>query len=301
MRSVVETDNPDVGPAIRACSKAARTGIEVSRWCRMVGTASPRTREASSDDGDCRREHVALDTAAPSVSVFVVAAPWSRSWSAPTHIWRDRRFLREQPEVEFALTGYTCGGSGTKDLGATLSLRRQLALVEWASPDVVDEGAARLVARWRDRGADVWQGSLVPLQAHGSINGETPFAAPAASPAPPPGPVAVLSYGKVRWSKAITWYARALPKAQRSAVQPTSGMIAGLGFTDLPVRHACTFSFWSDPAAIARYSSGKSSGHSGVRRDSVEQRWFTESLFARFTVTDHRGSWSGGDPLSSTR
>lgn len=235
--------------------------------------------------------------AAATASMFVVAAPWSRAWRAPLQIWRDQRFLQEQADIAFSVTGYTCGGSGTRDLGATLSLRRQVALVEWRSPDVAVAGTSALVQRWEDRGASVWFASLVPLRSHGSMRGATPFLSSHAEPETSV-PTAVLSYGKVRVTKMFTWYERALPKAQRAAALPTSGMLAGLGFTDLPMRHACTFSFWQGPESIAKYSAGKSSGHSGVRTQSISDHWFTESLFARFAVVDHGGSWSGGDPLA---
>ena len=76
-----------------------------------------------------------------------------------------------------------------------------------------------------------------------------------------------------------------------------SPMLAGIGFGDIPVRHACTFSVWPSTTELARVVQGRNEPHGAVARRSDDEGWLTESLFARFVVVDHAGIWAGADPL----
>ena len=231
------------------------------------------------------------------VTVFVASLPWRRAWVAAFEMWRLRRMVRRVSGVRFARCAWTCGGTGTRDLGATLSLRRQLVLVEWHSRHDAAAGIERFMTYWGDREAEVWTASMVPTKSKGSWESVEAFRT-GADADPNDAMIAVLSYGKVKWLKIFTWYYRGLPKAQRAAAALDSGMSAGIGFTDVPLRHACTLSFWPSSTLIAKYAYPKGSPHGEVQRRASDQQWFSETLFARFAVVEHSGSWSGHDPLA---
>jgi spheroidene monooxygenase len=235
-----------------------------------------------------------------TVSVHIVALPWSLSWRGLTQVGKDKRTLRHLPGVRFAVNGRSSGGSGTRDISATVTGRREVVLVEWDSADAAAAGRAQLLDGWRARGADVWSASLSPFRSNGTWNGGPAFtpAADAATALAAGDVAAVLTYARVKPSKMFDFYVRAFPKTARYAVGPDSGMLAGIGFGTVPIRDACTLSFWPDVATAAAFAYGNDGPHGDAQRRSHQGDWMSESLFARFTVIDHDGVWGGRDPLA---
>jgi hypothetical protein len=113
--------------------------------------------------------------------------------------------------------------------------------------------------------------------------------------------VAVLTFAKVKFSRLIHFYLLGFSKPARDATGSDSAMIAGIGFGDIPVRHACTLTFWPSSTDVKRFAYAKGTAHSEVQQRSNDEGWLAESLFARFSVVNHRGSWSGTDPLHRER
>ena len=75
-------------------------------------------------------------------------------------------------------------------------------------------------------------------------------------------------------------------------------MVAGLGFGGrVPLRDACTFSIWPSSSDVQAFAFGRSA-HGAVQRRSTDEGWMSQSLFARFAVTDHSGTWAGTDVLA---
>jgi spheroidene monooxygenase len=110
--------------------------------------------------------------------------------------------------------------------------------------------------------------------------------------------VAALTYAQIRPSRLFQFYVRSFPTTARQAIGDSSAMLAGIGFGDVPVRHACTVSFWPTAGDVDAFAYGSGGPHGGVQRRSKQGGWLSESLFARFAVSDHSGSWAGCDPLA---
>ena len=113
--------------------------------------------------------------------------------------------------------------------------------------------------------------------------------------------IASLSYARIRPSKMAHFYLLGFPRVARRMTGDDSPMLAGIGFGDIPVRHACTFSVWPSTAELARLVQGRSEAHGIISRRSNDEEWLAESLFARFVVIDHAGFWAGADPLATSR
>lgn len=238
--------------------------------------------------------------AATAVSVHVVSLPWRQAWRGPALIARDKRLLAHLDGVRFAVNGRTCGGRGTRGINMSLTLRREVALVAWESPAAATAGQAALDEVWTARGAEVWSASLVPLRSKGTWHGATPFAiSGVGADEAEHDHVAALTYGNVRARSMFDFYVRSFPKTSKRAIAPGSGMVAGIGFAgSVPVRHPCTLSFWRTNAEVSRFAYAATSPHGDVQRRANEEGWFVESMFARFAVIGHRGSWAGSDPLT---
>ena len=163
-----------------------------------------------------------------------------------------------------------------------------------------EAGRARLASAWEKRGAEAWGASLVPLRAKGAWPALAPVEG--SDLAGPHEYVAALTFGKVKARRMVDFYLRGFPATAKRAVAPESGMVAGIGFAGgVPVRDPCTFSFWRADADVSRFAYASTSPHGDVQRRANQEGWFLESAFARFAVVDHRGSWAGSDPLTSTR
>ncbi len=232
----------------------------------------------------------------PAVSVHVVSLPWRRATRGFTQVAADRRFLAGLDGVRFALTGRSSGGGGTRDVRASVTPRRQVVLIEWESPDAAGAGVPAMQRRWAARGADVWSARLDPLRSRGTWRSVSPFQ-PTGS-ARETGLVAVLTCARVRPAKMAHFYMGNFPRTARAVRHLDSGMLAGIGFGEVPVRTACTMSFWRSEADVGRFAYGRAGPHGAVQRRSTEERWQSESLFARFAVVSHDGIWAGGDPLA---
>jgi hypothetical protein len=233
-----------------------------------------------------------------TVSLHVVSLPWRQAWRGLTMVTKDKALLARLDGARFAVNGRTCGGRGTRNINLSLTLRRQVVLIEWESPTAMASGQTKLDAVWSARGAEVWSASLLPLRAKGTLGRAAAFA-PNGNLDEPYDTVAALTYGKVKVRRMIDFYLRGFPRTARSAVGDGSRMIAGIGFAaGLPIRNPCTFSLWRSDADVSRFAHGATSPHGDVQRRATDEGWFVESMFARFVVTDHAGNWGRGDPLS---
>jgi hypothetical protein len=181
----------------------------------------------------------------------------------------------------------------------TLSWRRTVAIVEWQSAEMSEPGRRQLDERWRAQGADVWSALLAPFKSSGSWRGVAAFV-PVPGRTADDGVVASLTYARIRPSRMWSFYMRAFPKTARRASGSESTMIAGVGFGDVPVRDACTFSLWPSNSDVVRFAYADSGVHGPIQARSTAEAWLSESLFARFDVVDHSGRWGDGDPLDTS-
>lgn len=212
-------------------------------------------------------------------------------------VMRTKRLMRVLSGVRFAVTGRASGGGGVRHVNRTLSWRRTFAIVEWQSVDLAEVGRRQLDEHWRGQGATTWSALLEPFESKGTWRGCAAFGAPSGTTARE-GVVASLTYARIRPSRMWSFYMRGFPKTARRATGRESTMIAGVGFGDVPVRHACTFSLWPSSADVARFAYASSGAHGPVQARSREEGWLSESLFARFNVAAHEGTWAAGDPLA---
>lgn len=233
-------------------------------------------------------------------AAHVVTYPWRHAWRGWREVAACRRILRGRSDVVFSVVGRSSGGAGTRRVNRTLSPSRFVTLTESASGSDATALRAELDDRWRSNGALVWSASLVPNRSSGTWGGRQPFSGPASESAPAPrGPVASVTYAQVRPRWMGHFYVLGFPKTARRMTGKHSPMLAGIGFGDVPLRHACTFSLWPDVGDLLRSVQGRTEPHGEIARRSIEEGWLSESLFARFSIADHSGDWAGTDPLAT--
>ena len=234
-------------------------------------------------------------------TAHVVSFPWTRAGRAVGEVGATRRLLADTKGVGFAVVGRSSAGDGTRNVNRSLSPRRFVVIVEWLDAEVAIDGCSLVEERWRRRGATVWSATLIPVRSSGTWRGTSAFAPEAqrdGAAADGSGLVASVTYARIRPAKMAAFYLSGFPRAARRMTGGDSPMVAGIGFGDIPVRDACTFSVWPSTADLGRIVHGRSEPHGIVSRRSTEEKWLTESLFARFIVVEHSGTWAGTDPLA---
>lgn len=143
----------------------------------------------------------------------------------------------------------------------------------------------RGLAAWRDRAADLLWFELRAWQCRGRWAGQD---LPVSTGAPDTGPVAALTRASIRPSQARAFWSHS-PAAER-ALAASAGCSLAVGLGEAPLLRQATFSLWSGLDAMDAYA--RSGAHLEAIRDAYRQGYFSESMFARFVVTDRGGSWN---------
>ena len=144
---------------------------------------------------------------------------------------------------------------------------------------------------------------LQPQRAHGLWDGQNPFDSPKGPQTPDPkprplrriggtaqtnAPIAVLTRATIR-TRALPEFWRHVPQARQRLTDHADDLLFGIGVGEVPIVQQCTISVWRDAAAVDRYAY-RQSGHKEVVRLTRERKWYSEELFARFSVLRAEGA-----------
>jgi heme-degrading monooxygenase HmoA len=152
--------------------------------------------------------------------------------------------------------------------------------------------AARFAAGWHTR--------LEPLRSSGNwplfgdpsaLADRTTVAASAVDE-----PVAVITYGKLRPQKALS-FLRASARAEAAALE-SPGMIAGTALAR-PPKIVATFSLWRSAAEMQEYAY-RGESHRAAMAGMRQHDFHSDYIFARFRPYGSSGQWDGREPLASS-
>lgn len=207
----------------------------------------------------------------------------------------DRRPLRRTAGLAF----FKLVGTGNGD---TFTLRdadlsRWGLICAWERPEAAAAFAdsSPTMRAWRDLAREAFRLDLRPLRAHGTWDGRTPFVPPPVTPPTHAGPVAALTRARIRWSRARRFWSAVPPVS--AALHDQTGLRLRVGFGEAPIGLQGTLSVW-DSAQALRHFAYEGAAHREVIRQTGEQKWYREELFARFAVTGWHGTLDGCDPLA---
>ena len=127
---------------------------------------------------------------------------------------------------------------------------------------------------------------LQPQRAHGLWDGQNPFVE-SVSQSVDTNPIAVLTRATIR-PRALLDFWRHVPQARQRLTDHADDLLFGIGVGEVPLVQQCTISVWRDAAAVNRYAY-RQSGHKEVVRLTRERKWYSEELFARFSVLRAEG------------
>lgn len=167
-------------------------------------------------------------------------------------------------------------------------------LAVWPDPATARAGVgtAGVYRRWRARATEDWTVFLNPVSARGFWAGRAPFRAGEAAIK---GPLAVLTRASLRPSRAWRFWRRVPDISAMIGSDPN--VLFKIGIGEVPLLHQVTFSIWPDAAAMAAFARGNTA-HGRAIAAVRSENWFSEELYARFTLAGTTGTWGGGCPLT---
>jgi spheroidene monooxygenase len=157
---------------------------------------------------------------------------------------------------------------------------------------------APVFRRWRRRAQESWTVLLTPTSARGRWSGVEPFQPQPAGQSAVPGPVVALTRATIKPATFLRFWGR-VPDIS-AAIGSDPNVIFKIGIGEVPLLHQVTFSIWPDAEAMANFARGDGP-HGRAIRAVREEGWFTEELYARFSIVDDWGTWEGKSPLARTK
>lgn len=225
-----------------------------------------------------------------SLSFFRFARGFPRVW-AFTMMGLARPALARVPGIGF----WKLCGSGTGEGFTPIPNTGVYAiLATWPDQQTAETQIAQssIFKRYRTMAEESYTLLLHPLSVRGKWSGQTPFAA---DPQPnSTGPIAALTRATVRPRAAMRFWSR-VPDIS-SVIGSDENVAFKIGIGEVPLLHQITFSVWPDTEGMAHFAR-----HDGPHARAIKAvrdgNWFSEELYARFSILSELGSWGGERPL----
>lgn len=177
--------------------------------------------------------------------------------------------------------------------GATFSLR-DADLHHWGLIAVWNDAAdarvfelGSLVTGWDQHAYERAHFVLRPIHSRGSWAGKEPFS-PGHRPSTA-GPIAAITRARIRPSLWRRFAAAVPPVAADSVNAP--GLLLSTGIGEAPIGLQGTFSVWESGQALTKFATDPA--HQRVVDDTARIGWYSEELFARFSVIQASGLFCG--------
>lgn len=184
------------------------------------------------------------------------------------------------------------GKNGTFDLNPDW---QQWALLStWATPADFEsfKNNSFIQKWWKLFAKEQWTIVMKTLSSHGYWNNKQPFITDSNSPYS--GPVCVLTRATIRLNKLEDFWKNVPGVAHIMSKSP--GYITSFGIGEAPFFRQATLSIWDSTENMKAFAYG-SVEHSEVIKKTRSRNWYSEELFARFSIVSTQGTIHGKNPL----
>lgn len=224
-----------------------------------------------------------------SLSFFRFGSLASRLWALGM-MGLARRPMAQIPDIGF----WKLCGSGTGEGFTPLpNMGVYAILATW--PDAETARArvndSEIYGRYRNKASENWTVYMSTDAARGAWSGQTPFAVSDQSTT---GPLAALTRATIKPSTLARFWQR-VPNISKTIGKDPNVMFK-IGIGEVPWLHQVTFSIWPDAARMANFA--RTGPHAEAIRAVRDEGWFTEELYARFSLLSDEGTWGGTSPLA---
>ncbi|MCX6430650.1 MAG: spheroidene monooxygenase [Actinobacteria bacterium] len=197
----------------------------------------------------------------------------------------DRFLIRKISSVTFTKS-LGCG-KGEKFSPSDADIHRWGLLVCLSESDLDDLDNSALVLGWRKRATREFRVLLKPISSHGRWSGKSPFDF-ASEPNAKTNEIASITRARISFFQAIRFWRSIPPVAQ--SLHESPGLIHAIGIGEAPIGLQGTFSLWTSADDLRNFAF-KGEAHQKAISDTKRFQWYSEELFARFSVFEKRGSF----------
>lgn len=147
---------------------------------------------------------------------------------------------------------------------------------------------------WKRLGSEQFTVLCTPITSHGKWDGKEPFGKPQGKDNG--GPIAVLTRATIKFSRLKNFWSHVDEVANLMTTAP--GYITSIGVGEAPVYRQATFSVWESLEQMKSFAY-RSREHAEVIKKTRSEGWYSEELFARFSIIKTIGTINGVDPLGA--
>ena len=224
-----------------------------------------------------------------SLSFFRFGSFGSRLWALGM-MGLARRPMGQIPDIEF----WKLCGSGTGEGFTPLpNMGVYAILATWPDAETarLRVNSSAIYDRYRAKACENWTVFMSTDVARGAWSGQTPFAV---SDGKTGGPLAALTRATIKPSILARFWSR-VPNISHT-IGKDPNVVFKIGIGEVPWLHQVTFSIWPDAATMANFA--RTGPHADAIRAVRDEGWFTEELYARFSLLSDEGTWGGTSPLA---
>jgi hypothetical protein len=195
----------------------------------------------------------------------------------------DRLSIKRFKSVSFSKS-LGCG-KGTTFTPTDVDIHRWGLLICLPTDEVDEFDNSIFVMRWKRRATSEFRLLLDPISSHGKWSGQLPFEHRDGSKTASTEIVAITR-ARIYFPQIFRFWRSIPPVAQN--LYESKGLIHTLGIGEAPIGFQGTFSLWANAENLREFAF-KGDAHRRAISDTEKFQWYSEELFARFSVRDMRG------------
>lgn len=200
------------------------------------------------------------------------------------HMGVDRLILRRMSHIHFVKSLGT--GKGVTFTPNDADLTRWGLVLTIDEDQVSTLEKSRLISSWRKHSTSEFRALLDPISSHGLWAKKNPFAYSSSNGT---GQIAAITRARIAWRKNFLFW-RAVPPVTAS-LHRSPGLIEAIGIGEAPIGLQGTFSLWQSATDLREFAY-KGREHAEAIEATARNKWYSEELFARFSVREVRGEIS---------
>lgn len=170
------------------------------------------------------------------------------------------------------------GGSGGFGVWPNFKIYGILSVWNNRSEMAEFEKTSLVWQEYNNQAAEITNIELSCIMAHGLWDNTQPFFAQKQEIT---NEMVVLTRGRIKWSKLVQFWWSVAPSSK--AMFANEGIKMAVGVGELPLVQQATISIWKNAQAMQDFAY-KSGIHKHVIKQTKEQKWYSEDLFARFKI-----------------
>ena len=196
------------------------------------------------------------------------------------HMAVDRFLLSRIPGVTF----FKSIGTGTGEKFTPSDANPHVWGIIVVTEDVASLEKSFPIRSWRRTSISELKLALSPISSHGKWAGKDPFKVVEKHEGKE---IVAITRARIKWRKSLLFW-RAVP-AVTTSLHSQPGLISAIGIGEAPVGLQGTLSIWEDASALREFAY-KGAAHISAISETENQKWYSEELFARFSLVQQEGS-----------